>query len=47
MNRDDTDEPVTVEVSLPRELLRDLDRYATLHGYTSQDAVVREALGRK
>lgn len=47
MNSDDTDEYVTVEVALPRELLRELDRYATHNGYASQDAVVEKALQQK
>jgi Arc/MetJ-type ribon-helix-helix transcriptional regulator len=44
MNEDDG---ATVEVALPRELLRDIDEYATTHGYANPSAVVREALDRQ
>lgn len=47
MTSDEKAEHVTVEVVLPRELLRDLDRYATRHGYANQDAVVQQALQQK
>jgi metal-responsive CopG/Arc/MetJ family transcriptional regulator len=43
----DEDDGATVEVALPRELLRDIDEYATTHGYENPSALVREALDRQ
>lgn len=39
-----TDELAAVDVTLSRELLYDMDEYATLHGYANQSAVVSAAL---
>lgn len=38
------EEPVAVEVELPRELLYEMDQFAALHGYENQSAVVCRAL---
>jgi len=40
-------ETVAVEVTLPRELLSDIDEYATHHGYTTPSAVVTQALAER
>lgn len=44
---DSDDELVSVEVALPRELLREIDEYAVHESYENPSAVVREALDRK
>jgi metal-responsive CopG/Arc/MetJ family transcriptional regulator len=36
-----------ITVSMPRELLRDIDEFATHNGYESPDAVVAAALDRE
>lgn len=36
----------TVEVAMPRELLREVDAFAAYHGFESPDAVVAAALER-
>jgi metal-responsive CopG/Arc/MetJ family transcriptional regulator len=41
------DDSVTVEVALSGELLREIDEYATTHGYENPSGVVREALERQ
>ena len=43
---DGDDETVAIEVELPRELLSDIDQYATRNGYDTPSAVVTEALHR-
>jgi len=45
MNEGD-DELVAVDVSLPRELLIEIDRFAVVRGYETPSAVVEEALER-
>jgi metal-responsive CopG/Arc/MetJ family transcriptional regulator len=42
----ETDSSGAVEVELPAALLAEVDAYAAVHGYTSRDSVVREALDR-
>jgi hypothetical protein len=42
----DTANTVPVEVEFSADLLADIDAYATTHGYTDPDAVVREAIDR-
>jgi metal-responsive CopG/Arc/MetJ family transcriptional regulator len=50
MTEDGDDEAASraeITVSLPRELLRDIDEFATHNGYESPDAVVAAALERE
>jgi len=44
MDTDAAEREGTVEVTLPQELLRDIDAFAVQHGYESPSAVIREAL---
>jgi hypothetical protein len=39
--------PVAIEVELPRELLAEMDEFATRRGYVTQGRVVRRALERR
>ena len=43
----DEESTCTVEVSLPAELLYEMDRFATRHGYENQSALVARALERR
>jgi metal-responsive CopG/Arc/MetJ family transcriptional regulator len=51
MTEDDGDDEAVrhaeITVSMPRELLRDIDEFATHNGYESPDAVVAAALERE
>lgn len=40
----DADQPVAVTVSLPGDLLREMDRFAVREGYEDPSAVVSAAL---
>jgi metal-responsive CopG/Arc/MetJ family transcriptional regulator len=40
-------ESATIEVELPRELLTEMDEFATRHGYVTHGGVVCRALERR